>query len=240
VSDCSMERGSLRVDCNVSVRAAGGGDAEPRTAIRNLHALEAVERSLAWEVDRQQRTLAAGGTLASHTLRWHRDLGQPELAAAETNAPDYRYLPDPDLPPLRVPEEWRRSIELSLPELPKAHAERFVREYGVSADDAQTLTAGRDIADYWEAVARSGADAAVAGSWVMGEVRRALDARGGRVVDFNVRPADLAQLLALTVDGTLTRAAAGRVFTRMLDTGRPPAQIVAEQGLVRVGEPAAG
>jgi len=240
VSDCSMERGSLRVDCTVSLRAVGGADAQARTAIRNLHSLQAVEEALAWEIDRQERTLAAGGPLASHTLRWHRDLSRAELLASDGGTPDYRYLPDPDLPPLCVPEEWRRSMELSLPELPRSRADRFVREYKLSPEHARTLTAGRDIADYWEAVARSGGDPETAAGWVMGEVRRALDARGGRVVEFPVRPADLAQLLALTADGTITREAAGQVFTRMLETGRPAVQILGEQGVLRVPEPVAG
>jgi aspartyl-tRNA(Asn)/glutamyl-tRNA(Gln) amidotransferase subunit B len=231
VSDCSMERGSLRVGCSVSLHAAGGGDADTRSEIRSLTSFADVEKALEAEIERQRQALSAGTPSGGLTLLWDAGLGQARPVGGE-EAPDYRYLPDPDLPPLHVSEEWRRSIELGLPEMPAERGARFMADYGLEHEHARSLIAGRDMADYFEAVARSGADPAEAAAWVMGDVRAALSAKGGRVVEFPVRPADLAQLLALLAEGVVSRPLARQVFARMVETGRPPAQIVADEGLL--------
>jgi aspartyl-tRNA(Asn)/glutamyl-tRNA(Gln) amidotransferase subunit B len=233
VSDCSMEQGALRVDCNVSLRSAG---AEPggRTEIKNLDSLSGVQKALEFEIARQEEIVHRGERVEPATLLWDAGSGQARPVRLKEEAPDYRYMPEPDLPPLVVDDEWIRSIELGLPEMPAARARRFTREYALPPEHAAVLTSGRDIANYFEAVARSGVDPREAAAWVMGEVRAALKSSRGKVVELPVRPADLSVLLSLLANGTLSRPQAKQVFARMIQTGRPPAQIVADDGLLAV------
>ncbi len=234
VSDCNMEEGSLRVDANVSIRPAGGSALGVKTEVKNMNSFSAVERAIRFELDRQERVLRSGGRVEPVTLLWDDRRGEARTMRSKEESHDYRYIPDPDLPPLVVDHETLERVRASLPEMPTKRAARFVEEYGLTPEHAQALTATRELANYYDAVTRAGADPREAASWVMGEVLAAVNVTSCVMEEFRVRPSDLATLLFLLRDGIVSRPGARQVFAEMVRTGQPPAQIVAEKGLVQV------
>lgn len=231
-SDCDMERGSLRVDANVSLRPAGSGTLGTRTEIKNLNSFSGVERALGWEIGRQEAVLGAGGAVEPATLLWDAARGEARVLRGKEEGADYRYLPEPDLPPLVVSPGWLKRIRRDLPELPDVRAARLAKDYALDPRHAAALTATRELADYYEAVARR-TDPREAAGWVMGDLLAAVNAEGCDLDRFRVRPADLAELIEMLAAGVLSRPAAKRVFARMAETGKPPAQVVGEEGLHR-------
>jgi aspartyl-tRNA(Asn)/glutamyl-tRNA(Gln) amidotransferase subunit B len=229
-----MEEGSLRCDANVSVRRKG----EPlgtRTEIKNLNSFSGVERALRWEIERQEAVLAAGGAVEAATLLWDAARGEARLLRAKEAGGDYRYMPEPDLPPLVLSDERMRRLKQAVPEMPDARAARFVKDYGVDPRHAETLTGTREIADFYESVARR-TDPREAAAWVMGDFLAAANAAGGDLDRFPVRPADLSGLIELLAAGIVSRPVARQVFSRMVATGKPAAQIVGEEGWQRVDD----
>jgi aspartyl-tRNA(Asn)/glutamyl-tRNA(Gln) amidotransferase subunit B len=237
-SDCSMEEGHLRVDANVSLKGTGDRAPGTRTEIKNLNSFSGVERALAWEIGRQEGVLAAGGAVEPATLLWDVARGEARVLRRKEGGADYRYLPEPDLPPLVVSPDWLRRIRRALPELPDARAERFARDYGLEPQHAAALTATRELADFYEAVARR-VDPREAAVWVMGDLLAAVNAAACELDRFPVRPTDLAELIELLAAGIVSRPLAKQVFARMAATGKRPAQIVGEEGLQRVDDGAA-
>lgn len=233
VSDCSMEEGSLRVDANVSLRQAGTEEEGTRTEVKNLNSFSGVERALAFEVERQAALLRAGGRVEPATLLWDAARGEARPLRAKEAARDYLWLDEPDLPPLALDAERISNARDDLPEMPDERAARLRKEHGLSEEHAAVLTGSRELADYFESVVHAGADPREAAGWVMGDLLAAVKAEGCAVDDFRVRPPDLAGLLALLAEGVVSRPGAKRVFARMAETGRPPAQIVAEEELAR-------
>ena len=238
VSDVSMEEGSLRVDANISVRPHGQVKLGTKTEVKNVNSFSAVERALESEFERQCTLIDSGGAVEQQTLLWDGALGALRSSRTKEGSHDYRYFPEPDLRPLRLDTEWINRARKGLPELPDARKQRFSKEFGVSAGEVEQLTATPALAEYFEAVARQSSDGKTAYNWVMGEVQAAVRASGGDIGRFRVRPADLAQLLNLVRDGTISHTAAKRVFGQMVGTGKPAAQIAAEEGLVQVGDEA--
>ncbi|HEX2188483.1 MAG TPA: Asp-tRNA(Asn)/Glu-tRNA(Gln) amidotransferase subunit GatB [Longimicrobiaceae bacterium] len=234
-SDCDMERGSLRVDANVSLRPAGSAALGTRTEVKNLNSFSGVERALRFEIERQGALLAVGGRVEPATLLWDAARGEARVLRAKEEGADYRYIPEPDLPPLVVTGEWLKRIRRDLPELPAERAARFVRDHGLDPKHAEAVTATRELADYYEAVARR-TDPREAAVWVLGDFLAAVNTAGCDLDRFPVRPADLAELIELLAAGILTRPAAKRVLARMAETGKPPAQVVGEEGLHRTGD----
>lgn len=234
-SACRMEDAHLRVDANVSLRTDGSDAPGVRTEIKNLNSFSGVERALRFEIERQERVLASGGAVEPVTLLWDAARGEARPLRTKEESADYRYLPDPDLPALTVSPEWLKRIRNALPELPDARAARFVRDYSLDPGHAGVLTATRELADYYEQVARR-TDPREAATWVMGDVLAAAGAEGFSLDRFRVRPADLAELIELRAAGIVSRPVAKQVFTRMVETGKPAAQIVGEEGLQRVDE----
>lgn len=239
VSDVSMEEGSLRVDANISVRPPGQVKLGTKTEVKNVNSFSAVERALESEFERQCALIDSGGAVEQQTLLWDGALGALRPSRTKEGSHDYRYFPEPDLRPLRLDTQWIDRARKELPELPDARKQRFSKEFGVSAGEVEQLTATPALAEYFEAVARQSADGKAAYNWVMGEVQAAVRVSGKDIGRFRVRPADLAQLLNLVRDGTISHTAAKRVFGQMVDTGKPAAQIAADEGLVQVGDEAA-
>jgi aspartyl-tRNA(Asn)/glutamyl-tRNA(Gln) amidotransferase subunit B len=236
VSDVSMEEGSLRVDANISVRPAGQVKLGTKTEVKNMNSFSAVERALDSEFARQCALVDAGGKVEQQTLLWDgtRDTVRP--SRTKEGSHDYRYFPEPDLRPLMLDAKWVTKLQEDLPELPGQRKQRLVEEYGLTAIEVEQLTSHPALAAYYEAVARASSDAKGAYNWVMGEVQATLRASGDDIAHFRVRPADLAQLLNLVRDGTVSHTAAKRVFGAMVETGKPAAQIAADEGLVQVGD----
>jgi aspartyl-tRNA(Asn)/glutamyl-tRNA(Gln) amidotransferase subunit B len=239
VSDVSMEEGSLRVDANISVRPTGQVKLGTKTEVKNMNSFSAVEKALESEFERQCALLDAGGKVEQQTLLWDgaRDAVRP--SRTKEGSHDYRYFPEPDLRPLMLDEGWMDHARKNLPELPEARKKRLVQEYGISPSEVEQLTTTPALSEYFEAVARTSKDGKGAYNWVMGEVMAALRASGEDISRFKVRPADLAQLLNLVRDGTISHTAAKRVFARMAETGNPAAQVAADEGLLQVGDEAA-
>jgi aspartyl-tRNA(Asn)/glutamyl-tRNA(Gln) amidotransferase subunit B len=239
VSDVSMEEGSLRVDANISVRPPGQAKLGTKTEVKNMNSFSAVEKALESEFARQCALLDSDGRVEQETLLWDGARETVRPSRAKEGSHDYRYFPEPDLRPLILgtfEPNWIELIRRSLPELPDARKTRLTAEYGLSAAEVEQLTANSALAEYFEAVARASGDAKSAYNWVMGEVQVALRSSGAEISHFRVRPADLAQLIKLVRDGTISHTAAKRVFAQMVETGRPAAQVAADEGLVQVGD----
>ena len=238
VSDVSMEEGSLRVDANISVRLPGQTRLGTKTEVKNMNSFSAVERALESEFARQCAVVDSGGRIEQQTLLWdgEREVVRPSRSKEESH--DYRYFPEPDLRPLLLDAQWIARVREELPELPDARRTRLASDFSLAATEVDQLTSSPAIAEYFEAVARASGDGKAAYNWVMGEVTAVLRASGGGVDSFRVRPADLAQLIKLVRDGTISHTAGKRVFALMVETGKPAPQVAADEGLLQVGDDA--
>jgi aspartyl-tRNA(Asn)/glutamyl-tRNA(Gln) amidotransferase subunit B len=234
VSDCSMEQGSLRADANVSLRPVGATALGTKTEIKNVNSFSGIERALEIEVARQTQLLEAGGRVRPETLLWddHRAALRPMRSKEESH--DYRYFPDPDLPPLILTDELLAAARSYIPELPRARRERLTREYALSAYDGGVLTQSRATADYFEEVARTTSEPKLAANWVMGGVQALMNARGEDAGTFPVRPAALADLIGLVTSGTISDGVARTVLEAVADGEGSPREIVAARGLEQV------
>ena len=233
-----MEEGSLRVDANVSARRRGETKLGTKTEVKNMNSFSGVERALEVEFARQVRVLEAGGTIEQQTMLWDQHAAQVRPARSKEGSHDYRYFPEPDLPPLILDLEWIEQVRKDLPELPAARRTRIAQEYRLSEYDVDVLTANPRVADYYESVARAHGEPKAAANWVMGEVLATLKSAGEDISRFRVRPADLAQLLNLVRDGVVSHTAAKQIFAHMVATGDPPAQIAEREGLIKIDDDA--
>ena len=236
VSDVSMEEGSLRVDANISARLPGQSKLGTKTEVKNMNSFSAVERALEAEFERQCALLDSGGKVEQQTLLWDGARETVRLSRTKEGSDDYRYFPEPDLRPLLVDEKWISDARKHLPELPEARKQRLAQEFGISPIEVEQLTATPALSDYFEAVARAAGDGKAAYNWVMGEVLAALRGSDGDIAHFRVRPADLAGLLNLVRDGTISHTAGKHVFAQMVENGKQAAQVAADEGLLQVGD----
>ena len=236
VSDVNMEEGSLRVDANISARLAGETKLGTKTEVKNMNSFSGVERALEVEFARQCAILDRGEPVHQQTMLWDANRGQVRPSRTKEGSHDYRYFPEPDLPPLILTKDWIRKVGSSLPELPAERRARFAAEYQLAAYDIEVLTSNPRLGDYFESVAREHRDPKTAANWVMGEVMASLNATGATLATFRVRPADLARLLDMVRDGVVSHSAAKRIFARMVESGDRPEQIAERDGLTQVGD----
>ena len=237
VSDVSMEEGSLRVDANISARLVGAHALGTKTEVKNLNSFSGVERALEAEFARQCALLDGGGRVEQETMLWDANAQQVRPARSKEGSHDYRYFPEPDLPSLILPPELIERVRSTLPELPAARQQRYRDQYdGLSEYDIEVLTSDPALGEYFEQVARRHGDAKVAANWIMGEVFASLKGTGRSMTDFAIPPSDLAALLGLVRDGTISHTAAKQIFGLMLDTRDPPAQIAEREGLLKVSD----
>jgi aspartyl-tRNA(Asn)/glutamyl-tRNA(Gln) amidotransferase subunit B len=235
--DGNMEEGSLRCDCNVSVRRAG----EPhgtRCEIKNLNSIRYMMQAIDYEARRQIEVLEGGGTIEQQTRLFDAGRGVTRPMRSKEEAHDYRYFPDPDLLPLTLDPQWIAGLRAELPELPDAKKARFVLEHGLSRDDAAVLVAERETALFFEQVAE-GRDAKSAANWVMGDLFGALNRLGVGIEQSPVTAAQLGGLIDLIADGTISGRLAKEVFAEMVATGADPAAIVEAKGLRQVTDSSA-
>jgi len=232
VCDGNMEEGNLRCDANVSVRRQGAEKFGTKAEVKNLNSLRFLQRALDYEIERQVALLEAGGEVVQETRLWNEREGKTYSMRSKENAHDYRYFPEPDLPPLEVSAEWIEALRGELPELPEARRRRLIRDYDLSAEDAHTLTAQRELADYYEAAAAVSGNARAAANWVLTELLRELKAAD--VTASRVPAADLGALIKLIDGGTISGKMAKEVFAEMFATGAAPAEIVRARGLVQI------
>jgi len=235
--DGNMEEGSLRCDCNVSVRRPG----EPlgtRSEIKNLNSIRYVMQAIDYEARRQIELIEEGGRVEQQTRLFDVGRGITRPMRSKEEAHDYRYFPDPDLVPLVLDSDWVEQIRAELPELPDAKKGRFMSEYGLSADDAGVLVTEKETARFFERVAE-GRDAKTAANWVMGDLFGALNRLGVGIEHLPVSAEQLGALIDLIADGTISGRLAKDVFAEMATSGADPAAIVATKGLRQVTDSAA-
>jgi aspartyl-tRNA(Asn)/glutamyl-tRNA(Gln) amidotransferase subunit B len=241
VSDCSMEEGSLRCDANVSARPRGDTAFRTRTEIKNLNSFSAVEKALGVEFARHCAVYEAGGTIVQQTMLWEAATGAVRPARSKEGSHDYRYFPEPDLPPLVLSPAYIAEQRAALPELPGAKRARFTGALGLAAREAEVLVAERPLAEYFEAVAAAVGDPKAAANWVTTALLAAANDRGidPERAPTLLPPARLAALIALTKDGTLSSSAAKTVFAQLLEMPDADPRAIADQaGLVQVGDDA--
>ena len=240
ICDGNMEEGSFRCDANVSVRSRGATSLGVKAEVKNMNSFRAVEKAIAYEIARHVRTLEEGGTILQETRLWDADREETRSMRSKEYAHDYRYFPEPDLPPLLVSEEFVEAVRRTLPELPDARRARFVRDLGLPPYDAEVLTSRRDLADYFEEVVRAHANAKAASNWVMGEVLRLVKERkldaALTITDWPVAAARLGELIALIDEGAISGKIAKTVFEEVVATSAAPRAIVAAKGLTQVSD----
>jgi aspartyl-tRNA(Asn)/glutamyl-tRNA(Gln) amidotransferase subunit B len=234
VSDCNMEEGSLRVDANVSLRPEGAEEYGVKTEVKNLNSFSAVERSVVAEAKRQTTILEAGGEIVQETLLWDERDGSLRSMRSKEESHDYRYFPDPDLPPLRIDPERIRRLQAELPELPAQRRGRLLEELDLDGNDVDVLIASRSLADYFEALAAIVGEAKAAANWVKGPLLKEANRVQRSVDDLEISPVSLAELIGLVQDGTVSGTMGRKVLGQMVDSGKTALEIVETEGLSQV------
>ena len=238
-SDSRMEEGGFRCDVNVSVRKRGASELGVKTEIKNLNSFRFVEKAIEYEVRRQIEVLEAGGRIAQETHLWDPDRQVTRPMRSKEFANDYRYFPEPDLPPLLVSRELVAQVEKSMPELPAARRARYATDLGLSPYDANVLTAEREIADYFEAMLPGLANRKSAANWVMTEVLRVVNETGKPIAEAVPEPEQSGALLAMVEAQKISLNAAKTAFAAMCKSGKDAAATIAELGLAQVSDDAA-
>lgn len=238
VNSGDMEKGVIRFEANVSIRPEGSAEFGTRVEIKNLNSFRAMERAVAYELERQAALLDRGETVAQETLGWDETAQATYSQRSKEEAHDYRYFPEPDLPPLVVEKHWVDAIRASLPELPRAKAQRLQREYGLNAAEAQILTAEREIAEYFEACAASlkRNSPRTAAVWISGELFAWMNQSGSRINEIRVSPQMFAGLLDLLHEGSINQNTAKSVLVKMLESGKPASVIIDQEGLSQLSD----
>jgi aspartyl-tRNA(Asn)/glutamyl-tRNA(Gln) amidotransferase subunit B len=237
VCDGNMEEGSMRCDANISLRPVGQAEYGTKVEIKNMNSFRNVRDALDYEIRRQARALETGERIVQETRLWDPDRAVTVSMRSKEFAHDYRYFPEPDLPPLHVQPAWIDEIRTRLPELPGARRERFQADYALSAYEADILTQGRGLADYFEEAARASDKPKAVANWVLNELLREVPADDDRAVAASpIPPAHLVGLLRLMDDGTISGKIAKEVFEKMLRSGETAEAIVRREGLTQVAD----
>ena len=235
-SEADMEKGNLRCEANVSVRRVGDEVFGTKVELKNLNSVRFMQRAIEFEVARHIQVLESGGRLTQETRLWDDRGMETRVMRSKEEAHDYRYFPEPDLPPLIVSSEFIDQVRDSMPELPEDRRKRFNEQYGLSFSDASQLVADRSLADYYEDTVKASANPRAASNWIRSELLRELEAAGLSAADSPVTPANLGKLINLIDDGTISGKQAKDVLVEMFKTGKGAEAIVAEQGLVQVSD----
>ncbi|UCC88717.1 MAG: Asp-tRNA(Asn)/Glu-tRNA(Gln) amidotransferase subunit GatB [Anaerolineales bacterium] len=239
VSSGDMEKGAMRCEVNLSLRPAGSDEFGTKVEVKNLNSFRSVRNAIDYEIKRQTRLLEAGQPVVQVTMGWDEATGVTREQRSKEEAHDYRYFPEPDLPPLSLEPAWIEGVKASLSELPQAKRDRFMTEYGLSRYDAGVLVEDPAIADYFERALQVAGDAISPKSlanWVTGELFRLINEIGITIGDVKVRPEDLVALLKMLSAGAINQTAAKKAFSEMWETGRPPQEIIQERGLRQISD----
>ncbi|MBL8217575.1 MAG: Asp-tRNA(Asn)/Glu-tRNA(Gln) amidotransferase subunit GatB [Bryobacterales bacterium] len=236
VSTCDMEKGHLRCDANVSVMLKGAEKFGTKAEVKNLNSFRFLKLALDYEIARQIALIESGGRVIQETRLYNPDLGETIGMRSKEHAHDYRYFPEPDLVPVRVSEAWLNEIRGRMPELPGAMRKRFIEAYGLKEYDAGVLTQSRDIAEYYEAVAKASGDPKIAANWVMVELQGVLNAEGKTFAESPVTAQRLGELVGLIVKGTLSGKLAKDIFPKMYASGESAIVIMEREGLQQISD----
>ena len=238
VSNCKMEEGNLRADINVSLRPIGSEKLGTRTEMKNINSFKALEDAINYEIERQAEILDDGGQIIQETRTWNPEKGITQSMRSKEDAHDYRYMPEPDLPPIITTDEEIEAFRASLPELPDARRARL-KNLGLSDYDAGIITSSRAMAEYFDAVVNFGADAKAAANWIMGDLSKNLNAEGLTIENSPVDAKRLAEMIQLIAQGTISGKIAKTVFAEMWKCADSPEKIVKDKGLVQITDSSA-
>ena len=236
ICDGNMEEGSFRCDANVSIMPKGSQTLGTRTELKNINSFKNVEKALLFEINRQKETIHDSARIVQETRLWDPEKNRTLSMRGKEEAHDYRYFPDPDLLPLVVDNQWINAIKAALPELPDEKKERFVKKYGLSLYDAGILTSTRELADYFENCLKIFPRPKPVSNWITGALLGLLNAKGKPVSESPVSAQNLAALLKLIDEGTISGKIAKTVFEEMARSGKSPGEIVEEKSLVQVAD----
>ncbi|QZA77146.1 Asp-tRNA(Asn)/Glu-tRNA(Gln) amidotransferase subunit GatB [Deefgea tanakiae] len=231
ICDGNMSEGSFRVDANVSVRPAGQVELGTRREIKNLNSFKFLQQAIDYEIRWQIETIEDGGRVVQGTVLFDPDKGETRMMRSKEDAHDYRYFPDPDLPPLVISEEWIERVRSELPELPVAMQARFIEQYGISAYDSRMLTTSKILAAYFEATVAAGADAKLAANWIMGDISATLNREEKTIADCPVSAEALGALIGRIADNTINNKTAKDVLKKMWESGDSADVIIERDGL---------
>ena len=234
VSNCRMEEGNLRADINVSLRPVGTKELGTRTEMKNINSFKNLEDAINYEIERQQEVLEDGGHVVQETRTFDPARGITLSMRSKENAHDYRYMPEPDLPPIVTSEETIEKYRSELPELPDAHRARLEKEYGLSDYDAGIITSSRAMAEYFDAVVATGADPKLAANWIMGDLAKNLNEDGIDIAKSPVSAERLGKMIGLIMKDTISGKIAKKVFKEMWTNEDDPEKIVKDKGLVQI------
>ncbi|OFU51568.1 Asp-tRNA(Asn)/Glu-tRNA(Gln) amidotransferase subunit GatB [Aerococcus sp. HMSC10H05] len=238
VSDVKMEEGSMRCDANISLRPYGQKEFGTKNELKNLNSFNYVRKGLAYEEKRQAQVLNAGGVIEQATRRYDESTGKTQLMRVKEGAADYRYFPEPDLPPFTVSDAWLAEIQASLPEMPADRRKRYVDTYELPEYDAQILTQTLEMSDFFDAAVKAGADPKQASNWLMGEVNAYMNDNEKDLDQIGLTPESLAEMIGLIEDGTISSKQAKKVFKLLADKGGSAKEVVEAEGLVQLSDPA--
>ena len=238
VSDVKMEEGSMRCDANISLRPYGQKEFGTKNELKNLNSFNYVRKGLAYEEKRQAQLLNAGGVIEQATRRYDESTGKTQLMRVKEGAADYRYFPEPDLPPFTVSDAWLAEIQASLPEMPADRRKRYVDTYELPEYDAQILTQTLEMSDFFDAAVKAGADPKQASNWLMGEVNAYMNDNEKDLDQIGLTPESLAEMIGLIEDGTISSKQAKKVFKLLADKGGSAKEVVEAEGLVQLSDPA--
>ncbi|HEX5706452.1 MAG TPA: Asp-tRNA(Asn)/Glu-tRNA(Gln) amidotransferase subunit GatB [Pyrinomonadaceae bacterium] len=235
-SDADMEKGNLRCEANVSVRRAGEEKFGTKVELKNLNSVRFMQRAIEYEIERQIALIESGGRVTQETRLWDERAGETRVMRSKEEAHDYRYFPEPDLPPLEVSTEFVEGVRAAMPELPEARRRRFAEEYALSYDDAALLTRDRALADYYERAAVAAANPRGAANWLKAELLRELDAAGLDADRSPVTPEDLGALVREIDEGRISGKQGKEVLVEMFATGKSAREVIEERGLAQVSD----
>jgi aspartyl-tRNA(Asn)/glutamyl-tRNA(Gln) amidotransferase subunit B len=239
VNSGDMEKGVIRFEANISLRPKGTTKLGTRVEIKNLNSFRALARSMEYEVQRQAARLSEGQPIQQETLGWNEDTGHTYSQRSKEEAHDYRYFPEPDLPPLEVSTEWLSQVRKTVPELPDALRERLISQWGLGRYDAEVLVAEKTTAEYFERAAKtSGAPGRAVAAWLTGDLIGLLNARNIPLIGADERPVLAAEefgaLVRMVSEGKINGPTGKSLLAEMIDTGKPAQGLVAERGLLQI------
>lgn len=235
-SEADMEKGNLRCEANVSVRRIGDEEFGTKVELKNLNSVRFMQRAIEFEISRQIAVLESGGRLQQETRLWDERAGETRVMRSKEEAHDYRYFPEPDLPPLIVADELIERVRAGMPELPEARRRRFMEQYGLSFPDASQLTSERSLADYYEKAAAASGNPRTAGNWIRSELLRELESAGALAGSSPISAEDLGGLVRLVDEEKISGKQGKEVLVEMFKSGKSAATIIEEQGLVQVSD----
>ena len=236
VSDCKMQEGSLRCDANVSIRPCGQIEFGTRTEIKNLNSFRALERAIEYEANRQREALEDGEVIIQETRTWDEERQLTRSMRSKEEAHDYRYFPEPDLPPLKISRAWVERIKGQMPEMPEQAQIRLVEKYGLPEYDAGLLTLTPETLIFFDECLKAYPDAKTISNWMMGELGRLLNQNNLEIDECNIKPIHLVQMLKAIEDGSISGKMAKTIFEEMFASGKSPALIIKEKGLAQISD----